>query len=345
MKIKDIKREIDGAAPDLSEKISRAVDWNLIAESNAQTSEQRGRGSACGGKKKSFFDLFGRKPAVFALVACAALLVLVLPLVLILGENKPVPQPVRAAYDLMIDVNPSVLLTVDEGGKIVAQKGLNEDGVVFLIKKNYVGLDVDRATDELLAELKKLGFASPGSTLRISAFDHATGRIRDEVQYDVGRKIESLLGDSVTTIFLSDDEIDKIEDYYKKNSVSEREKELIEAFAQKVLDLARRKIADVNELLAIVEKYSGADEVYFTSEEAARVIEIANKYNMELPFDPGKKISADDLEDFADDLSDDVEDLTEALEESDEWLDGNDYAELWEELSELCKEEIFNHDD
>ena len=345
MKIKDIKKEIDGAAPDLSEKISRAVDWDLIAASNERSSAQKERGKTCEKETKPFFALSRRKPAVFALVTCAALLGIVLPLVLLFGERKPVPTPVRAAYDLMIDVNPSVLLTVDEDGKIIAQKGLNEDGVVFLIKKIYVGLDVDRATDELLAELKKLGLANPGSTLRISAFDHATGKIRDEVQYGVEKKIENLLGGEITTIFLSDYEIDKIKDYYEKNSVSEREKELIESFAQKVLELARRKIADVNELLAIVEKYSGADEIVFTAEEIARIKEVAKKYNVELPFDPEGNVDADDLEEFADDLSDDVEDLVEALEESDEWLDGNDYAELWEELSELCKEEIFNHDD
>ena len=61
--------------------------------------------------------------------------------------------------------------------------------------------------------------------IRISAFDHETIQIKDDIQYKIEKNIENLIGSDVTTLFLSDDELDKIEDYYKNHTVNEDEKQ------------------------------------------------------------------------------------------------------------------------
>ncbi len=321
---KKLNEEIKNAAPDLGEGISMQIDWDRVSVPRET-------------KKRQL-----RRPLAFSLLATACLAAIAIPLfAVILRPSSPVPA--FAAYDVVIDINPNISFTVGENGIITQQKGLNEDGVVFLHFRNYVGKNVDEATGSVLTELKNKGLISEGSVIRISAFDHATRQIKDDVQYKIEKNIENLIGFDVTTLFLSDDELDKIEDYYKSHTVNEDEKQLLENFRNKVLRVAGEKLADCKALLSALEKYPESETyVNLSAEDRETLISFLRKYRFEHDFDESAEISYDDLEDFLEELEDACEDLAEGIEEIGEH--GDDYTELTEKLVDLIKDCLWDRD-
>lgn len=316
-----IDKELKDNAPDLSENISGGVNWNEIAQKN-------GKGKL---SKKGRFCLG------FGLAAAALAVAVVVPLSLYFSGGEPyVPAP-AAVYDIVIDVNPNISLSVGENGVVTAQKGLNEDGVVFLHNRNYVGEKASDATLSVIGDLKNKGVISSGSVVRLSVFDHKTREINDEAQTEIEKSLEGLLGADVTTLFLSDEELDKIEDYYENHTAKENEKELIENFKNKVLKIASEKLSDIRSLLKILGKY-GEEEVILSAEDREVLLAFIEKYSAKPDFDPNGIISADDLEDFTEDLEDLSEDIEEAIDEIGEKEKEGDISDLVEELVDLVKD-------
>ncbi len=321
---KKLNEEIKNAAPDLGEAISMQIDWDRISVPRET-------------KKRQL-----RRPLAFSLLATACLAAIAIPLFAVfLRPSSPVPA--FAAYDVVIDINPNISFTVGENGIITQQKGLNEDGVVFLHFRNYVGKNVDEATGSVLTELKNKGLISEGSVIRISAFDHETRQIKDDIQYKIGKNIENLIGSDVTTLFLSDDELDKIEDYYKNHTVNEDEKQLLENFRNKVLRVANEKLTDCKTLLRTLKKYRESETfVDLSAEDRELLVSFLRKYRFEHDFDENGEISYDDLEDFLEELDDACSDIAEGIEEIEK--NGDDYTELTEKLADLLKDCLWEKD-
>lgn len=350
--LKRLKREITASAPDLSDNIRNSVDWNAVSANSAKTvgSTQNTQADIRENKntahkntagkttKKPFFKSFR-----FALIACGLILVIALPVVLSLTSKKPDKvKPVFASYDVVIDVNPNIVFNVGEGDVVVSQSGLNEDGVIFLYNKNYVGSKIDVATESVCAELKKLGLVTDGSIVRISAFDHKTKEIKDKTQSAIEKKMEEVLGGCVTMLYLSNEEIDRIEDYYESNSVKENEKKLIEEFCQKVIALAQEKISDINNVIESLKPYAKTDGLVELSGEVISQINAFNSKYKSNRYDPSKIRNVEDVEEFIEELEDEIEDLQDGIEDAGEEFSKGDYADLFEELCELVKENIFN---
>lgn len=321
---KKLNEEIGNAAPDLGKKISDRIDWDAIAHPETKTNRPL------------------RRPLAFSLLATACLAAIAIPLfAVILRPSSPVPA--FAAYDVVIDVNPNISFTIGEGGIVTQQKGLNEDGIVFLHFRNYVGKTVDEATGSVLTDMKSKGLISEGSVIRISAFDHETRQIKDDIQYKIEKNIENLIGSDVTTLFLSDDELDKIEEYYKNHTVNEDEKQLLENFRNKVLRVANEKLTDCKTLLRTLKKYRECETfVDLSAEDRESLISFLRKYRFEHDFNEHGEISYDDLEDFLEELDDACRDIAEGIEEIEK--NGDDYTELTEKLADLLKDCLWEKD-
>lgn len=321
---KKLNEEIGNAAPDLGKKISDRIDWDAIAVPETKTNRPL------------------RRPLAFSLLATACLAAIAIPLfAVILHPSSPVPA--FAAYDVVIDVNPNISFTIGEGGIVTQQKGLNEDGIVFLHFRNYVGKTVDEATGSVLTDMKSKGLISEGSVIRISAFDHETRQIKDDIQYKIEKNIENLIGSDVTTLFLSDDELDKIEEYYKNHTVKEDEKQLLENFRNKVLRVANEKLTDCKTLLRTLKKYRESETfVDLSAEDRELLVSFLRKYRFEHDFDENGEISYDDLEDFLEELDEACSDIAEGIEEIEK--NDDDYAELTEKLADLLKDCLWEKD-
>ncbi len=318
-----IEEELKNNAPDLSEKISNGVNWNEIAAKN--------------GKEKSSGKGLFRFRLGLSLAAAAMAAAVIVPLSVYFSGRQPyVPAPV-AVYDIVIDVNPNISFSVGENDIVTAQKGLNEDGVVFLYNRNYIGEKASEATRAVIGDMKNKGVISSGSVVRLSVFDHKTREINDEAQSEIEKSLEGILGADVTTLFLSDEELDKIEDYYENHTVKENDKKLIENFKNKVLKIASEKLSDIRTLLEVFGKYDG-EEIVLSDEDKKILFAFIEKYSAKPDFDPNGTVSRDDLEDFTEDLEEISEDIREAIEEIGEKEKEGDVSELVEELVDLVKD-------
>ena len=140
-------------------------------------------------------------------------------------------------------------------------------------------------------------------------------------------------------MFLSDEELDKIEDYYKNHTVKEDEKQLVANFKNKVLKIASEKLSDTRSLLKTLDKYGDEkDDVVFSEEDRKMLLAFTGKYDVKFDFDPNGVVSRDDLDDFAEELEEISEDIEEAIEEIGEKEKENDVADLIEELADLIKD-------
>lgn len=342
---KNLRKQLADDAPDLAQQISERADWSAIAaDSKIVTDEQIAAIAARKAKaaeqkaandKKSFGARWGR----CAIAACALLVAVILPVSLSLGKK---PQTASALYDVVIDVNPNLMLSVGDGDLVTAQRGLNEDGVIFLYNKNYVGQPLERATEDIFSELKRMGIIVVGGTVRISAFDHNTREIKDDVQSLIERKIDGFLGGDVTTLFLSDYELDKIEDYYESHSVKANEATLLNKLKDCIIELAAKKADELGALIGALERRIGGEA--FGESEIKQFEDFAKKYKYEFDFDLYGEPSLDEIRDVIDDLEDMRDDIFDKIDDINE-ADGSDYGELSEDIVELAKESLFGNED
>lgn len=320
---KRINDELHSDAPDLSQKISQSVDWSAVKAQNKPEKSRSGQ---------------SKKRSLFALAACAAAVAIILPLcIVMLGTGGgDTPAKVHAAYDVLIDVNPNIVFTVDENDIITAQKGANEDGIVFLYRRNYVGQDVQVAARSVATELRRLGLITAGSIVRISAYEHNTRIIKDDIQTALEKKMEEVLGSDVTMLFLSDDELDKIEEYYENHTVNADEKKLINDFKEKVIRVAKEKLVATKDILQTLKKYNGTKKITLSVDDSEKLSAFVAKYKVDCEFDIGSEIDEDDFSDFYEELEELYEELEEDITEIDQTTD--DYADLLEDLIELVKD-------
>ena len=321
--LKRINDELRAEAPDFSKKITQSFDSSVV---KAQNKPEKRRNAQ------------GKKRPIFALAACAAAVAIILPLcIVMLGRGGgDTPAKVHAAYDVLIDVNPNIVFTVDENDIITAQRGANEDGIVFLYRRNYVGQDIHAAARSVAQELQRLGLITKGSIVRISAYEHSTRIIKDDIQTALEKKMEEVLNSDVTMLFLSDDELDKIEEYYKNHTVKADEKQLINDFKERVIRVAKEKLASAADLLQTLQKYAESENITLSAADAEKLSAFVTKYKFECEFDIGSGIDEDDFSDFYEELEELHEELGEDIKEIEQNTD--DYSEMLEDLVELVKD-------
>ena len=325
--LKKLNAELQSKAPDLARSISDKADWDSLAGSD---------------KSLKSDNRTVRKPLWQTFAACALILAIIIPVcVILLSDKNESPVTVHAAYDVIIDVNPNILLTIGDDGKVTEQRGLNEDGVVFLYKRNYIGLSADDATRSIIGELKQKGVITSGCVVRISAYDHTTRVIKDDVQYRIEKKIESLLGSDVTTLFLSDDELDKIEDYYKNHTVKEDEKQLLKSFKEKVVSVAEEKLKDSGSLYALLKNHTVENgTVKLTKTQYDGLASYVNKYKSEIEFALISSIDKEIFDEFMKDINELCEELQDGIDEISNM--NEDYSELVDDLIDLIKDCLWN---
>ncbi len=84
------------------------------------------------------------------------------------SESDPTPDNVTAASYVVIDINPSVELTVSEEGIVLSANAVNDDAAVLLAKVEVVGKTLEEASEVLAEKSIELGFISEGNNTEIS---------------------------------------------------------------------------------------------------------------------------------------------------------------------------------
>lgn len=328
--LSDLKKEVSENTPQIADKIkNRAKSLGIFPE-NKSESVKTEKGMS---RRKRF--------SVWAFAAVAAI-ILTIAIPLSINFVKDSGITVNADYEVVIDVNPAIKLIVNESDTVIKQEGLNEDGVKFLYATNYVGKSINVATEEIIAEMEKLGLLSSGRIVRVSAYSGEKRTILEKKQNDVAGIIEKFVrsGD-VTTVFLSDDELDKIEEYYESHAISKSEREAAEELKKRVKEEANKKITAINYIVRGVGDVEEDGFYSFTPEMEKAVSDFCDRYNYESPFDRDK-VKGEDVKEFIDDLIDMREELEECLEEIDD--EDDEFGEVIADLLEIVKEDIFNAD-
>ena len=332
---KKINEEMRESAPLLSDKIADSVDWESIAAENAAPAKKTAAKS--------------RKPVIWSIAAACCAAALCLGLLIpsfFMHSAAPSGETETLAYAVTIEVNPSVRLEVGSNDTVIRQYGLNEDGVLLLHKENFVGKNVDEATEAIVRKLEKRGFLK-SNTVKVCVKD-ASGKTDKNKQTEVTAAMESYLASlgSGSLELMDEKEFERIEHEFKDKDLSEYEKSLIVRYKETVLTLARQKGEDFAALIAVLNPY--ADKGNKNPIENPPFIDaldaFAKKYKYEFDFE-ADEISGRDVYETVKDLADDYEDLTEAIEELEEGKNGDDYKDLLEDIYELAEDFLFEEED
>lgn len=329
---KKIREELNCGAPDLADKIAESVNWDKIAAENSPMKKE----------KKPF-----EKSFVWSLAAacCAVVLCLGILLPIYLSGGEGGGKPRVSAYSVTIQVNPSIRLDFDEHDIVTRQYGLNEDGVLFLHKENYVGQTVDEATEAVVQKLGKHGFLN-GNAVKVCVKD-GKGNDYDSKQSAVAKTMEKYLTalGSGSVSFLDEDEFKKLEDDFKDKNLGEYEKSLIERYKNTVLELAKEKEATMRNLISLVSPYAEKDgkKPIPNLPCLSELTGFAQKYGYEYDFETDE-ITGKDLYELIKDLNKEIEDLLEAVEEIEDGKDEDDFKDLLKDLYELAEDHLFEED-
>lgn len=324
-----IIREIQSKAPDISQNIEKAVDFNAIKRAceNADNKKRNGLAVIFGGWRKYVFS---------GALACILVLIFVLPFVI----NGPSHIVKAEAYTVVLSVNPSVKFSVNKDDVVTTQEGLNEDGAILLYNKNYVGQNVGDASSSLITEMEKMGINV--NSVKLSVYDEKKNVLGDKRRYLADAVHSVLQLSNVSLIDMTDDELDALEDYYEKHNVSDYEKNLITEFKQRVIKLAEKKIRDANALIEKLSPYcKDSDEIIQGFPYKEEVLSFVDEYKTECNIDFGK-VKYEDVNEFCEELTEIAEELAEEIEEINE--ESENYGELLEDLIELVKEKLFEED-
>lgn len=335
MRIKDLKKEVKANIPDLSDKISAMTDWKSIALNSVETNKKINQAAKKPIKKSWSF--------AFAAIAAVLVMAIVLPVTL---NNKTAPVVAKADYEVIIDVNPTIKLTVNgNNDKVKSQGGMNKDGVEFLYGDNYVGQPINDATKKICDKLQSYGFISVDRPVSVLAQTVDKHGVLSEKQSNIASIIDSVLYGKIESVrFIDDDMLEEIEKNYNeiKGQIDGYVQEIIRLLKGRLKPLIEQKIADIDNLIALFkEKYDDDERVSLDMATMFKVVEFSRKYDYELEFDL-VKTKGKYINEFIEDLTDLKEELAECLEEIDEDSD-DDYGEILADLIEMAKESIFNN--
>ena len=208
---------------------------------------------------------FRPKKVRFALASIACVLLLTIGISIPLathhsngGQNLNEVATVEAlTYDVTIDVNPSVRLTVNNDDVVTAQQGLNKDGVILLYNEDFVGKDVLTATNEVMEKIDEAGFFNKeNSEFKFCLSCEKGKKIKDfqNRQNNVEKSINQYFTDAnlsaVKVKHITDARLDEIESYFKSNKIADYTKTFDDKFRQEVISQFDERIEHVDNILS-----------------------------------------------------------------------------------------------
>lgn len=160
-----------------------SVTPDIKAELIDDIKKEKGRGKIVKlpTEKKNKNRIAGR------IAAIAAALVLLIGATFAVGAI--VKRPDKAAATVMIDVNPSVELTLDKSNKVIAASAGNDDGAAVLSEMDLTGSDVKVAVNAVIGAMVRRGYLNEYANsvlISVESGDPEFGtRLRDTLGVDV----------------------------------------------------------------------------------------------------------------------------------------------------------------
>lgn len=253
-----------------------------------------------------------------------------------------------------ISINPSIELTLDDNGKVIAQKGLNKDGATLLYKKSFIGLTAEEASLSIISSAELYGYMDNVNQIQLNVVGNDTQRaevisqnIIDSISPKLtNKKIVTPRNDAalVNEAKAKGISVEKWQIIKIAIGLGYSEKELINKSVDDLLDI----VEDTDELEEYLKEISGDIEKYIYSaiDSAREIIETLKK--IEVDVDSEKKLIAEIkkiLREYAlyydDDLLDDLDeytmgDISEIIDELNDSIE--DFNESLDELAEDADE-------
>lgn len=260
------------------------------------------------------------------------------------------PAFIEGNVYVRISINPSIELTLDDNGKVTAQKGLNKDGVTLLYKKSFVGLTAEEASLSIITSAELYGYLDTVNDLHLSVIANDTLRAESISKNIINSISPKLSGKNIVT---PRDNTSLVNEANEKGISVEKwqiikiamglgysESELINKSVDDLIDI----VEDTEELEEYLKEISGDIEKYINSaiDSARKIIETLKK--IDIDEDSEKKLTAEIKElltEYAlyydDDLLEDLDEYTmgeisEIIEELNDSIE--DFNESLEELAE-----------
>lgn len=259
------------------------------------------------------------------------------------------PAFIEGKVYVRLSINPSIELTLDDNGKVTAQKGLNKDGATLLYKKSFIGLTAEEASLSIISSAKLYGYMDNVNQIQLNVVGNDTQRaevisknIIDSISPLTDKKIVTPRDDAslVNEANAKGISVEKWQIIKIAMGLGYSESELINRSVDDLLDI----VEDTEELNNYLKEISGDIEKYINSaiDLASWIIKKLEK--IEVDVDSEKKLTAEIkkiLRDYAlyydDDLLEDLDEYTmgDISEIIDELYDSiEDFNESLEELAE-----------
>lgn len=257
------------------------------------------------------------------------------------------PAFIEGKVYVRLSINPSIELTLDDKGKVTAQKGLNKDGVTLLYKKSFIGLTAEEASLNIISSAELYGYMDNVNRIQLNVVGDDTQRAEL-----ISKNIIDIISPKLTDkkIVTPRDDVSLVNEANAKGISVEKwqiikiamglgysEKELINRSVDDLLDI----VEDTEELDKYLKEISGDIENYINSaiDSARKIIETLKKIDVDE--DSEDKLTADikkllrehasyydddllddldeytmgDISDIIDELNDSIEDFNESLDE------------------------------
>lgn len=172
-----------------------------------------------------------------------------------LGQNTPVALSTNTY--VCIDINPSVAITLDEGGSVVAVKPHNKDGAIVLYGESLVGMSLEDACDRIIMLSWKLGYLQSGGDVNLTIAGDDKDKERT-IGQDLLGKIDTYLQANSIDANVVDTADETIRSLAQKYGVSQGKMALVQKVCQasgmSVKKAVKLSLDDLNDILEDLEE-------------------------------------------------------------------------------------------
>ena len=223
-----LRQEIEDETPDTLN--------DLMAEIDAQEENRPRTASAGAGQRKGRAAKRTWKPVLRLAVLAAAVIAVVLIGKNVLSRHGGSEQASGGAVlaAVMLDVNPSVKMEINEEERVVSATGLNDEGKQILKKMDLTGSDVTVASYAVIGGMLANGYLSDETnSVLVSVTSDEKGRgeeIEKRLSEDLSSYLEnSSIGAAIIGQYVKGDE--KVASFAKSNDISEGKAWIIKELA------------------------------------------------------------------------------------------------------------------
>lgn len=312
-----IRTAFEHAAPDQLDSILSFCDDTQKAKSPFPAERERKKGDIIDMSEKNHKGI-GRRG--FMAAAAAAVLIVFAGIFGVLRSNMV--RPVDSV--VILDVNPSISLSVDAKERVLAAEALNEDAKDILGSMELKDTTLEVAVNAIIGSMLQKGYLGDMQNAILVSVENADAAKGEQLQKKVSRAIENAVHtDTLDAAVLSqvvnadDAQIAALAEQY---GISMGKAALIQEVIKQVPALSFESLApmSINEIALIASsrnvssktvKQSGAasDKAYIGQEEALKIacghagIAVSEAQHIEVEFDSEKGIMAYEVE-FEDSL-------------------------------------------